>query len=222
METLKLLWSIEYTLFEIFSYKMSLMECLGTTLGLISVGLAAKANIHTWTIGIFNIIAFFLIYYQIQLYSDMFLQVFFLIMSVVGIWQWIKKRPTKQDKKINTINKKRLPLLLVSATILTLLLGYLMSNIHIYLYEYFNQPASFPYADAFTTILSIYATFLMAYKKIECWVLWILVDIVSIILYAQKGMLFISAEYFIFLIMAFGGFFQWLKSIRYAERISFG
>lgn len=222
MEFLSSLIDINYTFFKIFSYQMSFIEFFGTITGLISVWLATKANIHTWTIGILNVIAFFIIYYQIQLYSDMFLQVFFFGTSVLGILQWLKKKPVNQDKKVSTLKIKSQIIISLSIILLTTILGYLITRIHIYFPEYFHIPASFPYPDAFTTVLSIFATFLMAYKRIECWILWILVDIISIILYFQKGVHFISLEYFIFLLIAISGLIQWLKSIRYAQRFNLG
>jgi len=220
MEILSSIFDINYTFFKVFDYQMSFIEFFGTITGLISVWLATRANIHTWTIGILNVIAFFIIYYQIQLYSDMFLQIFFFGTSVLGIWQWLQKKPVNSDKRISSLKLKSQILIVCSILILTAFLGYAVARIHIYFPDYFNNPASFPYPDALTTILSIFATFLMAYKKIECWVLWILVDIISIFLYFQKGVLFISLEYVVFLIMAIIGLFQWLKSIRYAQRIS--
>jgi len=220
MEFLNSLIDINYTFFKVFGYQMSFIEFFGTITGLISVWLATKTNIHTWTIGILNVIAFYIIYYQIQLYSDMFLQIFFFGTSVLGILQWLKKKPVNNDKKVSILKPKSQITISLSIVILTIILGYLIARIHIYFPEYFHNPASFPYPDALTTVLSIFATFLMAYKRIECWILWILVDIISIILYFQKGVLFISLEYIVFLLMATSGLFQWLKSIRYAQRIS--
>lgn len=204
----------------VFDYPISYIEFTGTCFGLLSVWLATKANIHTWTIGILNVIAFSIFYYQIQLYSDMFLQVFFLATSLLGIWQWLKKKPLKNDKKITYLKLKSQILIASSAILFTFVLGYLMARIHLYFPDYFQQAASFPYPDALTTVLSIFATFLMAYKRVECWVLWIIVDVICIILYYQKGVIFISLEYVVFLVMASIGLFQWLKSIQYAQRVS--
>ncbi|KXX71075.1 nicotinamide riboside transporter PnuC [Flammeovirga sp. SJP92] len=222
MEFLSSIIDINSTFFEVLGYPMSYIEFFGTLSGLISVWLATKANIHTWTIGIINVIAFFLIYYQIQLYSDMFLQVFFFGTSVLGIWQWLKKKPVENDKKIRLLHQRDQILLSVLMIVTTLILGYMVSQIHLYLPKYFTAPASYPYADAFTTVLSIFATFLMAYKRVECWVLWILVDVVCIVLYFQKGVMFISLEYFIFLFMAINGLIQWSKSIQNEKRVSIG
>jgi nicotinamide mononucleotide transporter len=220
MEILNTFLGIDNTFFKVFGYQMSYIEFSGTTLGLASVWLATKANIHTWTTGILNVIAFFIIYYQIQLYSDMFLQIFFLGSSILGLWQWYKKKLVKNDKIITSLNQNYLIYIIMSIIIFSILLGFFMSRIHIYYPDFFKKPTSYPYTDALISILSIYATFIMAYKKVECWILWILVDIISSILYFQKGVLFISLEYFLFLIMAIIGLFQWIKSIKYAQGFS--
>lgn len=218
MEFLKYILSINSSMINIFDYQISYIEFTGTCFGLISVWLATKANIHTWTIGIADVIAFFIIYYQVQLYSDMFLQVFFLGSSILGIFQWLRKNAENKNMKVSAMNTKKSTALIISILFTTILLGYTISRIHILLPELFNKPAAFPYADAFTTVLSIYATFLMAYKRVECWYLWILVDLICIFLYVKKGILFISLEYCIFLIMATWGLIQWQKSIKYAKR----
>jgi len=177
------LFDINTILIEILGYKISVIELIGTLFGLSSVWLAMRANIHTWSTGVFNGIVFFALYYQVQLYSDMFLQVFFLISSLYGWWKWTKIRPTKQDRKITYMGWKTRYLTLFGILFFTFAWGYLMSQIHILLPSLFPKAAAFPFADAFTTVLSIFATLLMAYKKIESWVLWITVDVVSVYLY---------------------------------------
>jgi nicotinamide mononucleotide transporter len=222
MDFLKHILDIENSMLTIYSYQMSYIEFIGTSLGLISVWLAAKANIHTWTTGIINVIAFFIIYYQVQLYSDMFLQVFFLLSSFFGIFQWFRTKPEKEDKKISSLNARYTMFLLACVVILTALLGIFMSQIHLIFPSFFTKAAAYPYLDALTTILSVFATFLMAYKRIECWALWILTDLICIGLYIQKGIVVIALEYAIFFIMASWGFIQWQKSITYAKRLSIG
>lgn len=212
MEDIKTLLDIHTILFELFEYPMSYVELFGTIFGLLSVWLATKANIHTWTTGLVNVVLFFIIYYQVQLYSDMFLQVFFFAMSIFGLWQWMNKKPVNNDKKISLLNNRQR--ILYSITILTgtIVLGGFISEIHVFFPSLFSQPASYPYADAFTTVLSIAATFLMAYKKTECWILWIMVDVVSTYLYVQKRISFIALEYLIFLVLATYGLVEWLKA----------
>jgi nicotinamide mononucleotide transporter len=212
MENLKALFEIDTIFFELFNYPMSYIELSGTFFGLISVGLATRANIHTWTTGLVNVVLFFIIYYQVQLYSDMFLQVFFFGASIFGLWQWMVKKPINHDKKITLLSTRQRIFFSIAIVTGTLVLGRFISQIHIYFPAIFSQPASYPYADAFTTTLSIVATFFMAYKKTECWILWIVVDVVSTYLYIQKGILFIAVEYLVFLVLATYGLVEWIKA----------
>ncbi len=222
MEFLVSFLDIGNTFIRFYGYRMSYIEFFGTLLGLVSVWLATRENIHTWTTGIFNVIAYFIIYYQISLYSDMFLQLFFLATSIIGLLQWQKRKGAGNVKITGFLDKKYLPGMIVSILAFALLLGFYMSGIHNHFPDFFSVPASFPYADAFIAVLSIYATFLMAFKKTECWILWILVDMVSVVLYFQKGVLFISIEYMIFLLMACMGLYQWLKPKGDEKRLSIG
>ena len=196
---------------------MSYLECFGTLTGLVTVWLAAKANIWTWPTGLVNNVAFFVIFYRVQLYSDMFLQVYFFGVSLYGWWNW-HRQPVRANKNV-TVLPARQRVLLALLTLLSVgILGYGMSRIHGYFPRVFPQPASYPYADAFTAVLSVVATVLMADKRLECWILWILVDVASVGLYAVKGIHLISLEYAVFLGICSVGLFQWTKLHAHANR----
>jgi len=94
-----------------------------------------------------------------------------------------------------------------------------MGHIHLYMPALFPEKASFPYLDAFTTVMSFAANILMAHKKIECWYLWIAVDVIGIGFISQKGC-FVSLLYLIFLILATKGLFNWRKLVNPMERIA--
>lgn len=222
METIVNWLSLDNSMVSIMGYTMSYIEFVGTLFGLISVWLATKANIHTWTTGFINIAAFFIIYLQIQLYSDMLLQVFFFWASALGLYQWVYKKKNNDTKHITYMTHGGWVLSILSMALLTIVWGALMSRIHILLPEYFSKPAAFPYGDAFTTVLSVYATFLMAWKRVECWILWVLVDVVCVVLYFNRGVYFITIEYLIFLVMAIFGLIRWIKEEKNEKRISLG
>lgn len=222
MEFINQFLDINNQLLNVFGYSLSYVEFIGTSFGLLSVWLAAKANIHTWSTGIINVLAFFAIYYQVQLYSDMLLQIFFLFLSVWGLWKWNRKATDRAELQISVLSKRFSIILLLICVASIGLVGWFMSMVHLYFPSIFPHEASFPYADALTTVLSIAASFLMANKKVECWYLWVVVDLVCIVLYVQKGVLFIAAEYAVFFIIAAAGLFRWLKTVRYAERFSAG
>lgn len=197
---------------------MSYIEFFGTIFNIWCVWLAAKGKVLSWPIGIIGVVCYIFLFYQIQLYSDFLEQIYFLITGFWGWWLWTHPAKTesnaKNELKIRHASHVTNILTIVSVVVGTLVLGALMSNIHVYLPMYFPEPASFPYLDAFTTILSFVATILMAKKWVECWYLWILVDIIGIGLYYTKEVKFIAVEYIIFLALATKGLLDWQRDIK--------
>ena len=144
-------------------------------------------------------------------------------MSIYGWWNWKSINNTgKGSMEISALASRSRIIYLLIILIGFVSLGFVISNIHSYYSTIFSKPAAYPYTDALTTILSIVATILMAQKKIECWILWIIVDLISIYLYSTKGIIFISIEYIIFLILATIGMFDWLKYLKNAKGLGSG
>lgn len=96
----------------------------------------------------------------------------------------------------------------------TFILGKFASNLHHWFPVVFTLPGSYPYVDSFIMVMSIVTTFYMIQKKIECWVIWIVVDIVATCLYFVKGVKFYSIEYFIFTLIASFGLWHWIKEYK--------
>ncbi|TGL55662.1 nicotinamide riboside transporter PnuC [Leptospira kemamanensis] len=206
---LKELFSLDYTIFVWLGYPLSLLELLGTTSGLICVYLASRNHILTWPIGIFNSICFFFLFYQIQLYSDMLLQIYFFGSSIYGWIIWRKR--TGQFTKIVSLGRKMNLFLMFLILVGTFGLGYLTKHLPVLFPQIFQKPPDFLYWDAFTTVTSIIANLLLAQRKLESWFLWVLVDIVCIVLYSLKNIPFVTIEYVIFLLIAFYGCWHWYK-----------
>jgi len=210
LSSVSALFDVKETFFTVFENNVSYVEFIGTLLGLISVFLAARANIFTWPTGILNAIFFLVIFFQIHLYSDMFLQMYFCGMGVYGWFSW-KYKAAHQQSAIRTLsNADRLRLAMLIATV-TLLIGTLISQIHLILPQIFDHPATYPYIDTFIAISSILATILLARRIFETWVLWVTVDVTSIGLYSVKGVKLIAIEFIIFLCLAMLGVFSWYR-----------
>lgn len=205
------MFDIENIAFSFPGYSISYIELIGTLFGLISVYWASRTNILTWPSGIINEVAFFILFYQIQLYSDMLLQVFFFVATIYGWLNWRKGPNQKSISHLPNEVKWRYVLLIALGT---LFLGLLMRNIHIFLPTFFITKASFPFIDSFTTVASIIATILLAQKKIETWLIWIIVDLVCIILYFIKGIPVVAFEYIIFLMLCLLGWRNWHKELQ--------
>lgn len=206
------LLSVDNIAFTVLGYPMSYIELFGTILYLWSVWLISRRLTLTWPVGIFSVLLYMSLFYQIRLYSDAFEQVYYLGASAYGWWIWNKS--PKSDGQVADVKYSRPSAMIVwimvtaAASVLT---GTLMSRIHLLLPAIFPEAASFPYLDALTTIMSFAAMWLMVQKNIESWVYWILVDVIGIWLYFVKEVRFISLLYVGLLIMAINGLFLWNK-----------
>lgn len=210
MPDLSALFDVRETFFTVLEHPVSYVEFIGTVLGLISVFLAARANIFTWPTGIANAIFFLVIFYQIHLYSDMFLQMYFCGMGVYGWFTW-RYRAAHHQSGIRTLNNSERVRFAAFIVAVTLVIGTLITRIHLVLPQIFEKPASYPYIDTFIAISSILATILLARRIFETWILWIFVDITSIGLYAVKGVRLIAFEFVIFLMLAALGIVSWYR-----------
>jgi nicotinamide mononucleotide transporter len=201
-------FNISNIAFEVLNYELSYVELIATAFGLLAVYWASKANIWTWPASVINVTTLFILLYQFQLYADMLLQIYFLLVTFYGWYYW---RKPKVEQQITNVSKGEILIYAVVFIVGTLGIGKFMSGIHLQFPTYFTEPAAFPYGDAFTTTGSVIAMILLSRKQIENWLVWIVVDIVSIILYYQKGILFLAAEFGIFMIICIFGYYNWRK-----------
>lgn len=204
--------------FSFLGYPMSYLEFFGTLAGGVAVWLSAKGNIWSWSIGIANVVLFFFLFYQIQLYPDMFLQVFFFITNLIGWWRWAHPRPGEEDRKrelrVSWMKPGSLMILGLVALVGTGCFGLFASRLHFMAPSLFPLPSAFPFLDSFVLTMSITATYLMVEKKAECWTAWIITDVVATYLYFAKGILVVSLEYFVFCLIAGYGLWKWQREAK--------
>jgi nicotinamide mononucleotide transporter len=211
-------FKVDYIFFQVLGYDISYVEFFGLVSGIIAVWLSALANIWSWPIGIINVVLSFFVFFQVQLYPDMFLQVFFFVTNIIGWWRWTHPKPEEEDRKhelkVSFMKPPQL-LLITSIGILgTFLLGLFASYLHEWFPVVFPRPSASPYLDSFITVMSIVTTFYMIEKKIECWIIWIIVDIIATYLYFARGIPFYSLLYLIFTIIAAFALWNWIREYR--------
>ena len=212
MSVIHALFDVNCTFFPILDYPMSYIEFFGTILYLVSVWLIAQKKMLTWPVGIISVVLYAVLFYQIRLYSDTIEQIYYLGSSVYGWIFWKKNNSTGgKATPFRYSNKKLIILWITITTTITAILTLFMANIHNIFPYLFPEPASFPFLDALTTVMSFIAMFLMAQKRIESWIYWIIVDVIGIILYFIKDVKFISLLYVMLLIIAIRGFVKWHK-----------
>lgn len=210
-------FSINHTFFTLLGYQVSYLEFVGTIFNLASVILVARKNILTWPVSLIGVILFGILFYQINLYADLFEQVYYFITGIWGWYMWrAAKKPAEDAERILVRrNTTRQNMAWVVAIIAGTAVGtWVMSNIHLWLPSLFPEAASLPLLDTATTIASFAATILMMQRKLENWVLWIAVDVVAIWLYWYKQVPFIALLYLVFLGIAITGFITWLQTYR--------
>lgn len=205
-------FDINNTFLTIAEYNLSYLEFTGTIFNLWCVVLASRNNIFNWLIGNIGSVLFAILFFQIQLYADLFEQIYFIIAGFFGWWVWSKgRKDSKTPLIISFCTKQQNALCFILIIAGTVLMTWVAMQLPAILPEIFLKPASYPWLDSFTTVMSIAATILMAYRKIEAWFLWILVDIIGIWLYFVKGVVFVSGLYVMFLALATYGFISWHK-----------
>lgn len=221
-------FDIDAIFFTLWGYPMSYLEFFGVISGGVATYLVARNNVWTWPIAVVSVTLFFFLFYQVQLYPDMLLQVFFLITYLRGWWRWTHPGPgervdrnaepshsgAQQALRITRIPTRQLTSWLLAGVVATLLLGTFASNLHTWFPVLFSQPGAFPYLDSFTTVMSIVGTFLMIEKRVECWYVWLGVDAISTYMYFVKDVKLLSVEYFLFCFIALLGAWNWTREYR--------
>ena len=208
------LFSVDCIWFTVLAYPMSYIEFIGTIFYLLSVWLIARRNMLTWPTEIISVILYMILFYQIRLFSDTLEQVYYLIVSVYGWITWNAVKGQTEEASHFQFSARRSILFGIGITfVITFILYGIVSNIHLLLPTLFPEKASFPFLDALTTIMSFTAMWLMARKRIESWVYWIIVDVIGIGLYYVKEVKFISLLYVVLLAMAIYGYINWAPKL---------
>ena len=204
---------IPLTIFETFWNNLldtSLLEFIAVVFGLLSVWYARQEKILVYPTGIVSVLIYVYICFGIKLYADAGINLFYFAMSVYGWYNWTKKSK-KPILQISASNKRdwliSVFMFIVSGVIILILLKLFKGDD----VEYWSTAV--PYIDTFTTAIFIVGMWLMAIKKVENWIYWIIGDVISIPLYAYKGLVFTSFQFFAFLILAIMGYLSWRKKL---------
>jgi nicotinamide mononucleotide transporter len=180
------------------------IEFVAVFFGIASVWFAKKENTLVYPTGIVNVLIFVYLCYDAGLYANMGINLFYFIMSIYGWYSWTRK---DANEKVLPISRCTLPYLGVLLVILVVLFFGLR-----YMLKQFTD-STFQDIDAFTTSLYVIGMWLMARKKLENWIAWIIGDIIAIPLYAASGLLFSGFQYLVFLIIAILGYIEWRRKL---------
>ena len=182
------------------------LEFLAFSFGIISVIYAKKENILVYPTGIICTVITVYLLYKAQYFGDMMMNIYYSLMSIYGWWNWSRIENDKYLLKITRFSKNDLGL--------TVFLFLLTVTITYAVYTFNLTEIKIPnYIDMFTSGLFFTAMWLMANKKLESWIFWIIGDIITVPLYAYRGLGMLSLQYIIFTILAIQGYIEWKKHL---------
>lgn len=186
------------------------IEVLGAVLGLVYIFFSIRQNIWTWPVGLLTSALYVYVFLVSKFYADMALQVYYVGVSIYGWYYWLKGKPDRKDHLPVSHTPKKLWLLLAVVSVaLFLLIAFVLKN-------YTDSPV--PLGDSLTTALSLVATWMLARKYLEHWLIWVFVDFFLAILYAFKSLWPTVILFVVYTVMAVLGYWSWKKSLE-AEQL---
>ena len=178
------------------------LDILTTILGLAYILLEYKASLWMWLVGFLMQALGIVLYYQKGLYADCAMEFYYLSMTIYGYWRWIRGSKTKQALPIRHFPRRlKLPWLVLMAAIWGIIYWLLVTFTN----------SNVPVADSFTTALSLVGIWALAHKYLEQWLIWIVVDVVTCVLYFYKDIPFKASLYGLYVIIAVLGYLRWKK-----------
>jgi nicotinamide mononucleotide transporter len=179
------------------------LEIIAVVFGILSVWFSKKNNILVYPTGMISTAIFTYILFKWSLLGDMMINAYYFMMSIYGWYIWTRK----VNNIVTPISKVSSPEKITSLIIFFFSLSFVYG-----IYNYFDKWGSYTsYIDNFTTAIFFVAMWLMANRKIENWIFWIIGNIISIPLYFYKGLTFTSMQYIIFTVIAISGYYTWKK-----------
>jgi len=180
------------------------LELFAVIMNITSVVYAKQNNILVYPTGLIGTGIFVYILLNFSLLGDTIINAYFFLMSIYGWYFWSRKKDEVFINKVSTINRNEIKYLFILA---------ISSLIFIYfVYDYFDKWNNWTaYVDNITTAIFFVAMWLMARRKIESWIFWIIGDLITVPLYFYKGLTISSIQYIIFLILAVLGYISWKK-----------
>jgi nicotinamide mononucleotide transporter len=170
---------------------MSLIEIGAVVFSFLSVIMAVKRSLSTWIFGILGIVFYGILFFQREIFSNMLLQMIFLVQSFVGLYEW-KTNRNQGELIVTKMSMKEWVSYLATLNILIIVMCLMFEKL-----------------DAITTSVSLMANVLLMNRKLENWFFWIIADVVYIIMFIEQKLYLSSGLYFVFLITCILGYFKW-------------
>lgn len=181
---------------------MSWIEVVAVVAGVSYLLLATKEIIWCWLFGLINVIAYLFICFQSKLYAEFGLQVFYFFITLYGWYQWKFGGKNNSKEEISFWPLKTHLLVIGSGALATLILATILES---------YTDADIPLLDSFTTVFSVICTYMVAKKKIENWLYWIIVDSAAAYMYFYKELYLTSLLFVLYVILVIFGYYEWKR-----------
>lgn len=186
----------------------SLLELVAVVFAVAYLVLAVKENSLCWYAAGISTLIFLFIFWDVKLYMESGLQIYYLAMAFYGWYQWRGAQTETVSLRVSKWRAKQHVVALALIATLTFVSGSLLNS---------GTDANLPYLDSFTTWASVVTTFMVARKILENWFYWLVIDSVSIYLYFDRELYFTSLLFAIYIVIIFFGWFAWNRSYRQRE-----
>ena len=180
-----------------------ILQIVGVTLGLLYLWLEYKANIWLWVVGMLMPCVHSILYFKSGLYADFAMQIYYITAGLYGLAVWLagRKRTEKPLKIAHTPLRLALPLVVIY--------GVLHASMYFVLVRFTDSTV--PFWDSMTTAMSMVAMWMLSRKYVEQWLVWLVVDAITVGLYLYKGIPLTAGLYMLYTALAFVGYLRWRR-----------
>lgn len=188
------------------------LQVIGVALGLLYLYLEYKADIRLWIIGLLMPVVHGILYFRAGLYADFGMQMYYVAAGVYGFAVWMSKgrrQQGTQEKQENGAGISHTPAKLC----LPLVAVYALLHVLLYLFLSRCTDSTVPFWDAMTTALSVVAMWMLSRKYVEQWMVWCVVDAVTVALYFYKGIPLTGCLYVLYTVLAVLGWRRWKRMV---------
>ena len=183
---------------------MLLLQIVGVTLGLLYLWLEYKANIWVWVIGAIMPVVHGVLYLRAGIYADAAMQFYYVLAGVYGLCVWMRGSKNPKESAISHTPQR---------WILPLVLCYMVLHIVLYFLLTEFTDSRVPLLDSMSTALSIVAMWMLSRKLVEQWLVWLVVDMISVGLYFYKGIPLTASLYLLYSALAVVGYMRWRRNV---------
>ena len=187
---------------------LRVIEWIAAGLGVINISLLIFRSVWNFPFGIAMVALYIFVFYEERLYAEAGLQVFFILAQLYGWWLWVRVGGEDDRVPVRWLDWLSRAVWVTVTAALSLNLGWMMHSF---------TNAVLPYADAGIAGASVAAQILLAYRRIENWLVWIAIDVASVTLYIDRGLYPTAGLYGGFLVLSLIGLKEWIGAERGAR-----